>query len=304
MEERTAYAFSRSYDNTTCEVDRYTFSPAIAFEFYDQHSADNGESTHSGQNYLRIDFTLLGRFECEFLDHTYSYRGENEITILATPSSENWLLSAGYPIGEYQGCALAVRLDKLTKEDDILFDRFGVRICKLIKELNVIQHWKKIISPHLTNLFHEIYEEHKTGNRGMIFLRVLEILIVISKNHDCVITGSPKSEFFPSEQVKKVKRIHEHIAKHYMKSISFENLTREYRIGYPTFNKIFKAMYGDSPYQYFKKLRINLAAQQMLKSESSIMEIAASVGYSNPSKFSNAFESVMGVLPHTFKKQN
>ncbi|WP_458788326.1 helix-turn-helix domain-containing protein [Vallitalea sediminicola] len=62
-------------------------------------------------------------------------------------------------------------------------------------------------------------------------------------------------------------------------------------------------MYGESPYHYLKKLRMNFAAHKLHETELSILEIAISVGYNNPSKFSNAFKSILGVLPSTFRKQ-
>ncbi|GMQ60761.1 hypothetical protein AN1V17_51640 [Vallitalea sediminicola] len=48
---------------------------------------------------------------------------------------------------------------------------------------------------------------------------------------------------------------------------------------------------------------MNFAAHKLHETELSILEIAISVGYNNPSKFSNAFKSILGVLPSTFRKQ-
>lgn len=51
---------------------------------------------------------------------------------------------------------------------------------------------------------------------------------------------------------------------------------------------------------------MNLAANMLLQDkEKEVQEIAASVGYENPGKFSSAFRSVMGLSPaeYRFKKE-
>ncbi|MGL6198096.1 MAG: helix-turn-helix domain-containing protein [Lachnospiraceae bacterium] len=302
MTEKSFYSYTYCYDNTVCDVAVYTFSSAISFEFYEQNSADNGEHRHSGQYYFRVDFTQIGRYECEFSDHTFSYRGENDITLLATPTSKDWCLTSSYPTGGYRGCAFIIRLDTLTEQDNALFHRFGICIDKLVAELSASKRWCKITSPHLANIFHDIYSAHEIMNREMVLLKSLEVLVNISQNHSGRLTDHVSAEFFPAVQVNKVKRIHDHISRYYARSLSFEKLAKEQKLNYSIFNMIFKKMYGDSPYQYLKKIRINEAAQRILDTNLSITEIALLVGYANPSKFSSAFKSVMGVLPHDFRK--
>ncbi len=66
--------------------------------------------------------------------------------------------------------------------------------------------------------------------------------------------------------------------------------------------KCFKDVYGDSIYSYQKRYRINLAANMLLQDKTKeIQEIAASLGYENPGKFSAAFRSVMGVSPAEYR---
>lgn len=51
---------------------------------------------------------------------------------------------------------------------------------------------------------------------------------------------------------------------------------------------------------------MNLAANMLLQDkEKEVQEIAASVGYENPGKFSSAFRSVMGLSPaeYRFRKE-
>jgi AraC-like DNA-binding protein len=295
--------FSVCYDNNTCYFEKYTFSPALSFEFYNLNSKDGIGGKHKGINLFRIDFTKVGRFECEFTDHTFAYRGENEITFMSTQESEEWILESNFPSGMYIGCAFLIRLDNLSAEDNILLDKFNIDIFRLISKMNLNYKWHKFTgSNKLLGLFNDIYNVHAAQNSEIILLRVLEILSCVSKSefHNKITVDS---KYFSKEQVNKVKMLHSIITSNYNRTISLKKIVRENGMGYSTFNKIFKSIYGESPYQYLKKFRMNFAAQKLHETELNILEIAISVGYNNPSKFSNAFKSIFGMLPSTFRKQ-
>lgn len=65
---------------------------------------------------------------------------------------------------------------------------------------------------------------------------------------------------------------------------------------------IFSQIYGDTPYGYLKKYKMNLAARDLLESKKKIGDIAVELGYSNASKFAKAFQSVYGELPKDYRK--
>lgn len=292
------------YNNTVCRIERYTFTPAFVLEFSQVDSNDNADATHSGVNQFRIDYTRIGRFECEFSDRTFAYRGENEVTILATTQSPDWVINASIPTGVYRGCALIVLMDKLSIEDNALFLKLGVDINELIRIMNVDQHWQKLVNAErMVELFNYAYCAHAESNSELLYLRALEILVYISQNNCCDFENRRKNDFFSSEQVRIVKQIHEYILQHYDSGFSFEALIKDYDVGYSIFNKVFKTVYGESPYQYLKKIRINNAAKMLLETKMNILEISSSVGYENPSKFSSAFKSITGVLPRTYRKE-
>ncbi|MCT4688431.1 helix-turn-helix domain-containing protein [Vallitalea sp.] len=301
QEEQT---FTICYDNNNCDFKKYIFSSAISFEFYNIHSEDGLGGKHKGMNLFRIDFTKVGRFECEFPNHTFSFRGENEITMMATQENEEWILGSSFPVDVYIGCALLIKLDKMSNEDKLFLGKFHIDILNLISTMKLNNRWYKFTDTNkLLDLFNDIYNAHMTSNQELILLKILEMLVFISKSEFHHSLNKESSDYFSGEQVKKVKSIHGIITKNYNKKISLEKIVRENGIGYSTFNKIFKNIYGESPYQYLKKIRMNFAAQKLHETELSILEIAVCVGYNNPSKFSDAFKSIFGLLPSTFRKQ-
>lgn len=65
----------------------------------------------------------------------------------------------------------------------------------------------------------------------------------------------------------------------------------------------FRETFGMPIYSWYKEYRVRLAAETLLSTDASIAEVAASVGYSNPSKFTRAFTQTMGVTPRIWRAQ-
>lgn len=302
MNRKKYEIYTMIIENTVVKVERYNFSSAFYIEIIEVDSKDYAIWTHKGANQFRIDFTKIGRFECEFLDHTFSYRGENEITVLATPKSENWIISSSIPTNCCHDCAIVIELDKLREEDLNLFEKLGINFSCLIEILGIEQKWCKLSNSNkFIDIFNNIYIANEDKNSEMIFLKALEALVLLSKTQNLNQLYPLKSDFLSAKHVRIVKKIHAYVLRKYDITIYFEQLALEHRIGYSQFNNIFKTIYGETPYQYLKKIRINISAQKLKETNLSIMDIALSVGYSNASKFSNAFKSIMGELPHTFR---
>ena len=66
----------------------------------------------------------------------------------------------------------------------------------------------------------------------------------------------------------------------------------------------FKAAYGTSIGAWLTDYRMNYAAEILLREKRrNIAEIAAQVGYDNPSHFNAQFSKAVGMSPRTFRKE-
>ena len=90
---------------------------------------------------------------------------------------------------------------------------------------------------------------------------------------------------------------------HIDENISVEKLAVSSGININIFYQIFMEIYGETPYAYLKRYRMNVAAVQLLTGERRIGDIAMELGYSNASKFAKAFYSVYGELPREYRKR-
>ncbi len=90
----------------------------------------------------------------------------------------------------------------------------------------------------------------------------------------------------------------EHLSRHE----TLKELSDRFDISLTTMKTCFKSVYGCSVYAYMKSYRMQAAMLLLRDTADSITEIAAKMGYDNPSKFSETFKKEFGQLPSDFRK--
>ncbi|HCW53948.1 MAG TPA: AraC family transcriptional regulator, partial [Clostridium sp.] len=102
-----------------------------------------------------------------------------------------------------------------------------------------------------------------------------------------------------------IKYLRNHMVAHENMSYSLEKFTKENDISLSLFKNGFKKIYGDTPYSYIRKYKMNKAAVLLKTSkDTNINDIAILLGYKNASKFSKAFKEVIGVTPREYKMKS
>ena len=110
-------------------------------------------------------------------------------------------------------------------------------------------------------------------------------------------------KYYDKKYIQFAKEIHNSMIEHLDEKISLKQLTAEKDFNLSLFHKVFTQIYGDTPYAYMKKYKMNIAANELKNTDRKINDIAMSLGYSNASKFSIAFHSVYGILPKDYRKK-
>lgn len=88
------------------------------------------------------------------------------------------------------------------------------------------------------------------------------------------------------------------------KDFSLEELAKMASLSRTGFIEHFKALLGDTPFDYLRKQRINHAAEMLISSNYSIAFIAQECGFNDSSHFIRIFKKLMGTTPHAFRKNN
>lgn len=98
------------------------------------------------------------------------------------------------------------------------------------------------------------------------------------------------------------KRIKEYIDTHYAEEISLQSMSDDLNISQYYLAHVFKDMTGYSPIQYITRRRVGEAQSLLLTTSYTVTQIAAMVGYSNPSHFNQHFTRYVGVTPRSYRK--
>lgn len=98
-----------------------------------------------------------------------------------------------------------------------------------------------------------------------------------------------------------VKKVLDYIEKNLEEDLSLDIISKN--IGYSKFylNRIFTECKGVSIYRYLQNRRLTVAAEKLVKSDKTIMQIAYEAGYDSQQSFSYAFKQVYLYPPKAYR---
>lgn len=98
---------------------------------------------------------------------------------------------------------------------------------------------------------------------------------------------------------KAINYIEEHIAE----EINFDQIARTACCSTYHFQRMFSYMANVSLSEYIRRRRMSLAAAELQSSSEKVVDIALKYGYTSPTSFNRAFQSVHGIAPSAMKKE-
>jgi len=152
------------------------------------------------------------------------------------------------------------------------------------------------------NLLNQILACPFTGISRQFFIegKVMEILArVLHRNRDKYAFN--KKDHVKLHEVENVQKAADLMRLSQGKIQNLESVAKSVGMCRSRFHKCFGLVYGMSPFQYFRQVRMETAKSLMVNGGMSITQIAYSVGYHSLSHFAKAFKAYEGVLPSEFK---
>ncbi|MBC8541999.1 PocR ligand-binding domain-containing protein [Bianquea renquensis] len=179
---------------------------------------------------------------------------------------------------------------------------------------------------------------HSGGNLDVIKVRVLELVIVLSRavmesggdvemifgwnlryvNDINQITnfedltvwlssiirrfGDMVFGFSDVKHVDIMYKADKYIKQHYMEKLTLEDVASQVYLSPSYFSKIFKEEMGASFNNYLNKVRVDNAKRLLLKDGVNLVDISNMVGYEDQSYFSKVFKKLSGVTPGKFRE--
>ncbi len=146
--------------------------------------------------------------------------------------------------------------------------------------------------PALFTKLYNTYQKKKTGYYNLCLSIFYEILSEIQKTDEQHPHMAHRNKLQPAV---------DHIHKYYCDpDLSYTQLAELCSVSYTYFKKLFISVYGVTPSDYVKRLRIQKACDLLLTMHFSISQIAEMCGYSNVYYFSRVFKAEIGTPPSEY----
>ena len=112
-----------------------------------------------------------------------------------------------------------------------------------------------------------------------------------------------KEQYLPEYYYVQIRQSKSFMEKYLSEKIELEKIASTAFMSRFHYARIFKKVYGLSPRQYLKDLRIN-KGKELLKQGLTIAEVCFEVGYDSLPTFCNAFKKATGYSPREYRNLN
>ncbi len=252
------------------------------------------------EDLIEINHCREGRYECQLPDGRICYIGKGDLSVHRRSLCPQ---HPSFPFGYYHGISVLVDLPKVEKKLRRQLTELGIDLDKLPRILRLDDApFLFRATERIEHIFSEIYEIQDAYRQTYLKIKVLELFYFIY--HACEDTlFQLRSPNIQRKHVQKIKRIQEYITEHIDRHITVRQLSQQFSLSETSIKTGFKSLYGTSIGSYLRTYRMHVAAGRLSAGEMSVLEVALSVGYENPSKFAAVFRTETGKAPLEYQKQ-
>lgn len=278
---------------TICDV-----FPGICLVYNDVHDPGCFVAVdHPVGNIIEIEHCREGRIECRDGEE-YFYLARGDIAIRKKQGAGREL---EFPLRHYHGLSILIDLDQVPKCLGCLLEDVDVEPEQLVRKFRLEEKHHVALRqlPNIEHIFSELYAVPESVRRGYQKVKVLEILLFLSSLEPE--RDAQHYSRFTRQQVELAKAASAFLTEHIHQRVSIEEIAQQLYTSPTTLKASFRGVYGVSIQAYQREQKMRAAARMLLRTDRSIQEVAGSFGYANSSKFSAAFQRVMGVAPNEYR---
>lgn len=155
----------------------------------------------------------------------------------------------------------------------------------------------RAVPKHVTGILQSCFADHLAGNLRRLHAqaKVLDFIVALADH----LAGETKGE---SRKIRAVRRLREELDQLEGAVPCLDELAKRYGLSERLMNELFKQEYGQSIYAYVTGQRLEAAHAALQCSGTPLKVLAARLGYSNVSHFSNAFTKKFGYRPGSLRR--
>ena len=279
-------------------LDLYTLAPGIRISFNEIYTSswEKGDSSIFGERMLILNFCIHGRCDVSLAQNRYAIVKENQVCVSTVLPTKDFY----YPGRLYEGIQLYLDLDILhDAEGQDFLSEMGVSLEQVVE----IFCGKNGLYLHQMNdalraLAADAWagkDDPEIGALRYLTVRLLHELMSMP------IESEPDT-YFTRSQIAIVKEAEALILSDLSRRITAKELADRFGVSESSFKFYVKGILGDSYLNYFRKKRMEKAAELLESTTLKVIEIANMVGYENQGKFAKVFAEVYGVPPLEFRR--
>lgn len=280
------------------QLDLYTLAPGIRISFNEIYTSswEKGDSSIFGERMLILNFCIHGRCDASLAQNRYAIVKENQVCVSTVLPTKDFY----YPGSLYEGIQLYLDLDMVREANGRDFlSEMGVSLEQIVevfcgKDGVYLNQMNDALRALVVNAWVG-KDEPEIGMLRYLTVRLLHEIMSMP-------TESEQDTYFTRSQIAMVKEAEALILCDLTRRITAKELADRFGVSESSFKFYVKGILGDSYLNYFRKKRMEKAAELLESTNLKVIEIASAVGYENQGKFAKVFAEVYGVSPLEFRR--
>ena len=297
MEHLLQNHFTLSGENES-SLDYFSLAPGIGMSFNQIYTSSwtRGDGSIFSERMLILNFCLRGRCDVSLADNRYAIVKERQVCVSRILPTKDFY----YPGQLYEGVQLYLDLMRLPYPEGQDFLSFmGIDPERMAETFCGPRGlYLRRMSDALWALVQKIWEGREDPEMGALRYAALRLL------HELM--DQPKESepdtYFTRSQIAIVKEAEAYILEDLSRRVSAKELADRFGISESSFKFYVKGILGDSYLSYFRKKRMERAAQLLESTNMKVLEVANAVGYENQGKFARVFAQTYGMPPLEFRR--
>lgn len=293
--EKKEYFFSNDVGDASITV--YEVFPGVQLVYNSVHMdrLDLGFVTEG--NLIEIHHCREGRIEQE-VENEYFYLMPGDLSIALRTKMAN---TYKFPLHHYHGITIGIDTDVASSCFSQFLEDVHVQPLEVAKKLCRNNNCFILRSEdYIEHIFSELYSVPESIRMGYFKVKILELLLVLSGVD--LRRSQVSAKTLPKSQVELANQAAVYLLEHMNQRVTIAELSRVFNVSDTYLKSIFKGVYGVPVFSYMRIQKMQSAAQVLIHTERPITEIAYEFGYNNASKFTAAFQKVMGETPSEYRR--
>lgn len=279
------------------KLETYSLFPGVILAFIDinlENYDDVFIESELPSRLLEINHCASGRYAYTVGDDKIIYFGKGDLCISIHELTKTL---PNFPLGFYNGIELFIDVD-------IANDY----IKNYLPDFDLIDFYEELEKSHayilvrsnekIDHVIGEIYDVDERIKRDYFKLKCIELLLFFSITDLIPNDGISLSR----KQVDIVENVKKDLIIDLESKITIDDLATKYGLSKTSLKNCFKEVYGKPIFKWRKEYKLDYACKLIKEEKYSISEISKMVGYSSPSKFSQAFKEYVGCTPSQYNQ--